>query len=142
MTLLLVLIPLGYPQVPRSSGVGVVYKFVECSTVLQVKSSIDLCVNVFGASYEANALKNNRVKKYRPLCIPFPISYAVNIHHKFQENFYQTVQMVRNSIGWAKKVFSIYLTTYHPSQYLHTGVRRDFGAPNPDRHQREHCQRL
>ena len=65
--LLRILNPTGSPQVPCNRGVGVVYKFFECSAVPQVKSSIDSCADIFGSSYKADALQNNSLKNDRPI---------------------------------------------------------------------------
>ena len=83
MTLLHIFIPKGSPQVHRSRGVGVIYKFIERSSVTQVKSviaqvksGIDSRANILGASYNEDALHTNRMKSNHLLSVPFPISYT------------------------------------------------------------------
>ena len=38
------------PQVLCIHGVGVIYEFFKCTTIPVVKSELDLCTNIFGAS--------------------------------------------------------------------------------------------
>ena len=88
MTLLRFLSSVGYPQVPRSHSVGVFYKFVRCSTVPQVKSIIDSRANFFGASYEADVLQNNCLKKNLSLRVTFPTSYAAKLHSECRDEIF------------------------------------------------------
>ena len=83
--LLRVFIPAGSPQVHCSRGVGFIYKFVEFSAVPQVDSDIDLCANLFGTSYEADALQNNHLKNDHPLGIPFLNLYDANLLHECRD---------------------------------------------------------
>ena len=82
MTFFCILSFAGSPKLTRSRGVGVVYKFVKCSYVPQVESSIDLRSNILGASYEADALQNNFLKNNCLLSVPFTTSYAVELLSK------------------------------------------------------------
>ena len=50
------------PQVPRSLGVGITYKFINLSSIKLGEPSINLRVNNFGASYELDALHDNCLK--------------------------------------------------------------------------------
>ena len=79
MTLLQILSPMGSPLVPCSRGIGVVYKLVKWSAVPQVESNIDSCANIFGCSYEVDALQNNHLKNNCLLSVPFPTLYAVKL---------------------------------------------------------------
>ena len=79
MTLLHILIPTVSPQVPRSRGIRVTYNLVECSAVPRVKLRIYLRTNIFGASYEADTLQNNRLKNDHLLIVPLLTLHAVNI---------------------------------------------------------------
>ena len=79
MALLCVLSPPGYLQVHHNCGIGLIYKFVERSAVPQVDLDIDFLADIFGTSYEADALQNNRPKNDFPLSIQFPTSYASKI---------------------------------------------------------------
>ena len=62
MTLIRILIPAGSPQLHHSCRIWVIYKLVELSAVPQVRSGIDLCENIFGASYKAEEFQNNHLK--------------------------------------------------------------------------------
>ena len=52
MTFLLAFGPANPPQVTRSRGVGVVYKFVKPTTITEVELELVLCANIAGASDE------------------------------------------------------------------------------------------
>ena len=80
MALLCTLVPTILPQLLPSRSVGVVYKFVKCTTIPGVESGLDLRVNIFGASDESEALQDNRLKNDHPLGVPFPSSYAIKIY--------------------------------------------------------------
>ena len=139
MTFLWILIPMGYNQVPRSLGVEVVYNFFERSTVPEVESSINPHANIFGVSYKAYEVQNNRLKTNRLLSIPFPVSYTIKLHREVQDKRLPT----RMPYCWMVKQtsFPILLATYHPCQSLHIGVCHNFGATNPDRCQSVRCWR-
>ena len=64
MTLLTILVPTSPPHVPRSRDAEFTYKFVKCSAVPRVKSSINLRANIIGDSYELDALQTNHLKKF------------------------------------------------------------------------------
>ena len=85
MALLRVFIPPGSPYLPLTRIIGLNNKFVELSAVQPVESGIYLRVNLFGASYETDALKNDCLKNDRPLSVSFPTSYAVKLHSECQE---------------------------------------------------------
>ena len=84
----LILIPAGFPQITCSRGIGSIYKFFNRSAVPQVELSIDLRANIFGASYEADALQNKYAKNDRPLRIPFSISYAIDLRREVSEKMF------------------------------------------------------
>ena len=69
-----------------SRGVGVIYKFIKRSVVLQVESSIDFCEIIFGASYEVDTLQNIHMKNDRPLSVPFPTSFTTKPQSKYRDD--------------------------------------------------------
>ena len=77
--------PAGSTQVPHIRGIRVIYRFFKRSAVSQSKLSIKWCANIFRASYESDALQNNSLKNDRPLCVTFPISYAVDLSREVQD---------------------------------------------------------
>ena len=131
MTLLHVLIPVGYFQVPPINGVGVVYNCFERSTVIEVESSINPHENSFGGSYEADAFHNNRLKTNRLLRVLFKISYAIKLRLEVQDRRLTNLDRLY-VIALGGHFFSISIATYHPCQSLHTGACRNFGEINPD----------
>ena len=123
MTLLRVLIPAVYPQVPRSRGVGFLYKFFERSADPQVESIIDSSANIFDTSYKADALQNNRLKNDLSLSVPFMTSYAVALRSECRDKPFTDPSIRYVIIFLGKQTsFFIYLATYHPHQFLHTDV--------------------
>ena len=83
--LLLVLSPAGYTQLHRSHSLGVIYKFDKRYAVPQVKLGIDSRANIFGASYEADALQNNRLKKDLSISVSFMTLYAVKLQSECRD---------------------------------------------------------
>ena len=59
MTFLLALGPESPPQVPRSRGVCVLYKFIKCTTIPGGKSKLDWHANIFGAREYSDVLQDN-----------------------------------------------------------------------------------
>ena len=80
MMLLLALGPASPPQVSLSCSIGFVYKFIRCSTIPGVNSELNLRVNLFGTSVKLGALQDNLLKNNHFLGVPFPNSYAVELH--------------------------------------------------------------
>ena len=81
MTLLHGFIIVGSPQVPFSRGVGVGYKFIEGSAFHKV-IQVSIHAQIFGTSYEVDALQNNQMEKNLLLRVSFPISFAVKLCSK------------------------------------------------------------
>ena len=79
MMLIRILSPMGSPWVRRSRGIGVIYNIGERFSVPQVESGIYSRTNIFGASYKADVLQNNRPKNDWLLSVPFTTSYAIKI---------------------------------------------------------------
>ena len=103
------------PQVPPSHSVGVVRNFVKRSTIPRGKSGINSRANIFGASYESDALQDNRLEKYHPIGIPFPRLYAFELLCKgCDELFTVTARWYIIELGWQSETFFTYIATYHP----------------------------
>ena len=77
--LLCILIPVIYPQVSHSRGVGVIYDFVKISMVPGGYSGINSCANIFGTSNELDVFQDNCLKNDHPLRFPFLSSYAIEL---------------------------------------------------------------
>ena len=67
-------------RLPRSRVVGVVYELIKRTTILGVESGLDSRGNIFGTSNDSDALHDNRLKNDHPIGVPFPSSYAVELH--------------------------------------------------------------
>ena len=78
MALLRILIPDVTPQVPCRRGIWVTSNSVKLYFVPRFRLGIDLCMNIFGASYEADALQNNRLNNHL-LGVTLTTSYAIEL---------------------------------------------------------------
>ena len=67
-------------QVTYNCGVGAVYEFVKCTTIIEEESELNLRANIFGTSNESDALLDNQLKNNHLLGVPLPSLYVVNIH--------------------------------------------------------------
>ena len=79
MVSLRILIPASPPQVSRSRGVGVTYKFVKRSMIPRVNSGINSRANIFDDSNVLDKFQDNRLKNYHPHGVTLPILYAVHL---------------------------------------------------------------
>ena len=63
MALLLALDPMNSPQLPRSSSVRAVCKFVKITVISAFEFEFNSCANIFGASDESDYLQDDQLKK-------------------------------------------------------------------------------
>ena len=77
IALILALDPASSPEVPRSRGVCVVYKFFKRTAIPEVGSELDSRANIFGASDKLDAFQDNLLKIDHPLRVTLPSLYAV-----------------------------------------------------------------
>ena len=73
------LIPARPPQIYCSRGVEGQYEFIKLSSIPLVKSSINLCANIFVANYESYVFQDNCMKNDNILSVTLQTSYAVDI---------------------------------------------------------------
>ena len=85
VALLSALIPEIPPHVSRIFRIGVAYKFIKRSSVPQVYTSVSSRANIFGTSYELDALQYNRLKNYHTPIVPLPTLYDVDLHRDIQD---------------------------------------------------------
>ena len=78
-------IPVIPPQVFLSHSIVVTYKFIKRSAVPRVDFRINSRANIFGVSYESDALQNNYLKNDHTLGIPLLTLYVLKLCHQSQD---------------------------------------------------------